>query len=200
MSLKLSPFLEFLQFFILSNDERLIQGFAIEKEVDKMKAKLEREIFWKDEEEKKEFGAEKVKWIDKTVKSLTFQKTYEKNLLRDLKTYVNGICGIADDTLDVPDYPKIFKEGKYEQMFIAGLQEMNVVTEKFHAKRGFQTVANAFFKSSVKDQMFKNGLRITEFIEYLNDNFEASIAAKDRLSDPDNYANRVEVFIKNYFS
>lgn len=198
MGLKLSPFLEFLQFFKLSNDERLIQGFAIEYQVAKMKEKLEMEIVWMKEEEKKEFCKNKIKWIDRTIKTLTISKIYEKNLLRDLKAFLNVLCGNSSEIPENPKYHRIFRTAKFEQMFIAGLEGMNVVNEKFHSKRGFQTVANAFFRSSIKDQMFIDNLRITEFIGYLNDNFAASIAAKDRLPDPDNYENRVENFIKNY--
>lgn len=200
MGLKLSPFLEFLQFFKISNDERLIRGFAIEKEVSKMKEKIQIETLWMKDEEKIEFGAGKIKWIERTLETLAYSKSYEKNLLINLKAYINIICGNSSAIPNFSENSKIFKSAESEHMFIAGLKEMNVINENLSPKRGFQTVANALFQSSFKDQMFVNNLRVTEFILYLNDKFSASIAAKDRLPDPDNYEQRIESFIRSYNS
>lgn len=95
---------------------------------------------------------------------------------------------------------KIFKSLEAEQWFKDTLDELNALDSKGKAqKRGFQAKANAIWSNyNVKNNLFKYGLTLKQYIEYLNKYFDAEIKNKDKLSKPDNHTNRVSELYKAF--
>jgi len=96
-----------------------------------------------------------------------------------------------------PLYENIFRSYEGQTWFYDTLIEMGAINEENKAQKGvFQTRCQAIFSiSECKNKIFKNRLKLKDYIEYLNITYSAKITNNSRLSDGYKYKADVKGYL-----
>lgn len=95
---------------------------------------------------------------------------------------------------------KIFKQKKDEQWFINALEQMDAFEEdslKFKNRSNVKAKA-LFDKAKDEKLIFKYGITLKSFAEYLVEKFDAKISDYSKLGDPTNHIPKAQELVKQY--
>jgi len=95
---------------------------------------------------------------------------------------------------------QIFTTEVAEAWFFDTLEKLNALDDKGKAKkRHFQPKANAIWSNqNARKHILKYDLSLKQYIEFLNTKFDAELKNKDKLSKPDNHANKVAELFETF--
>ena len=129
---------------------------------------------------------------------------YNLEVLKFLKEEMNKITGSKEEkvlkpktTTPLPFNDGIFKTIEAQTWFYETLIEMGAINKKNKAQKGvFQTRCQAIFSiSECKNKIFRNRLKLKDYIEYLNATYSAKITNNSRLSDGYKYKAEVKGYL-----
>lgn len=90
-------------------------------------------------------------------------------------------------------YPNVFKDTESYNLFLKIINKLNVLDANNKAKkRGFQPVASSIFTKG-KEQLFVYKVALRDYINFLNDKFNAELTDTTRLSDGCSHHKRVKI-------
>jgi len=155
---------------------------------------------------------EVIEYITKKNPSLSDMSPFEDceqikiwvEILKFLKKELNKITGSNKEkvnkpkpTTPLPFNDGIFRTIEAQTWFYETLIEMGAINEKNKAQKGvFQTRCQAIFSiSECKNKIFRNRLKLKDYIEYLNTTYSAKITNNSRLSDGYKYKAEVKGYL-----
>ncbi|WP_418509768.1 hypothetical protein [Corallibacter sp.] len=150
--------------------------------------------------------------LEKESNKISNEKVYEKivqknKLLETHQFFINGKpsnekleTDKREDDENLNQYrSNIFLNQNAQKWFVHTIQEMNAVNNKNIAKRGFQAVCDALYSNKTCEKIiFKYGLTKTNYIIFLNSEFQANIKSKDKLSSGLSHESKVKELIELY--
>ncbi|SHI61101.1 hypothetical protein SAMN04488096_10324 [Mesonia phycicola] len=96
---------------------------------------------------------------------------------------------------------KIFKSLEAENWFLNSLKELSAIDGNGKSIRGFQAKVSAIFSvQEVKDKIFVYSLTLRDYINYLNQRFDAKIASDKKLSSGMIHESKVDKLIEKFIS
>ena len=94
---------------------------------------------------------------------------------------------------------KIFRSKEAEDWFRETLFNMNAISEDNKMIRGLSAVSDAIYKNEkCKEHIFKNRPQLKNFIEHLNNKFEANIKSDKKLSDGSRYIDKIQPYVNQF--
>lgn len=106
------------------------------------------------------------------------------------------------ETKESLNYNKIvFKSYDTQKWFDTALRSLNTIDEDGKIRRGFQAIANTFYKDEVcKKNIFQYAFSLKDYIAHLNKEYTAGIERNDKLSESVNHTDKVNGLVMDYQS
>lgn len=140
----------------------------------------------------------KIEFLSEKLEGFGFRIEYEE-FPRSSDNTEFGKTSIVKEKKVINYNDKLFISREAQKWFEDTLLELNAINDNNMAKKGFQAKANAIYKNvECKTVIFKYGILLKEYINYLNRDFSAGIKSDNKLSDDLIYITRVEELIELY--
>ncbi|AOW17122.1 hypothetical protein LPB03_06455 [Polaribacter vadi] len=106
------------------------------------------------------------------------------------------------ETKELLNYNKIvFKSYDTQKWFDTALRSLNTIDKDSVIRRGFQAIANTFYKDEVcKKYIFQYAFSLKDYIAHLNKEYAAGIERNDKLSESVNHIDKVNGLVMEYQS
>lgn len=96
---------------------------------------------------------------------------------------------------------KIFKSYESQKWFDTSLRSLNTIDEVGKIRRGFQAIANTFYKDEIcRKIIFQYAFQLKDYITHLNKEYNARIRSDNKLSESVNHIDKVNHLAKEYQS